>query len=151
MNTTDCEQVRIRLMASVDGEVGSVSTDGHDRASVDREHLAMCAACQKWIENLESLTARFQGVSYPDPQSDLWTAVKHRLEPAAETPSLVHQLWPIGVLALGWRGLQLFVDLPMSALHPFVPLAAAAYLVWRIGGRLLEIETLAPELQNRGI
>jgi hypothetical protein len=151
VNSNDCEQVRIRLMASVDGEAGSASADGRERASADREHLATCSACQAWLENLESLTAKFQGVTYPDSRIDLWPAVKPRISPPAEAPSLVRELWPIGVLALGWRALQLFVDLPMPALHPLVPLAAAAFVVWRAGHRLLAIETLMPELQKRGI
>jgi hypothetical protein len=32
-----------------------------------------------------------------------------------------------------------------------VPIAAGAAVLWRIGGGLLRIETLAPELQKRGI
>jgi hypothetical protein len=51
---------------------------------------------------------------------------------------------------LGWRALQLFVDVPIAMVHPLVPIAAAVAAVWLVMGDALAIQTSAPELQKRG-
>jgi hypothetical protein len=142
--STDCERVRIRLMASIDGEADPGST-------AEGEHVSTCSACRQWLTSLESLSGQLHNLSYQDPRIDLWTLVRDRIHPPDQRAPLAHQLWPIGVMVLGWRALQLFVDLPIPALHPLVPLAAAVAVMWRVGGDLLAIETSAPELQRRGI
>lgn len=144
MNTNpDCDRVRMRLMASIDGEADQGS-------AADREHASTCPACRHWLASFESLRGQLQDLSYHDAGVDLWSGVQDRIHTPDQTP-LVHQLWPIGALVLGWRALQLFIDLPMPALHSLVPLVAVVVVVWRIGGDLLTIETFAPELRKRGI
>ena len=139
----DCERARMNLMASLDGERPV------DSAGL-REHVSSCASCQEWLNGLESLTARFQGISYDAAKVDLWPAVQNRIHRLDQT-SHARQLWPIAAALVTWRALQLFMDLPLPALHMVVPLAAAAAVLWRIGGDRLRIETSAPELQERGI
>ena len=73
-----------------------------------------------------------------------------RIRQSEQGLALPRRLWPIGALVVVWRALQLFVDLPIPMLHPFVPLAATAAAVWLVAGDPLAIETWAPELQKRG-
>ena len=144
MNTSsECERMRLQRMAWLDGESGALSEP-------DREHLSTCSACRRWLADLESMTAQFQGLSYPDAQMDLWTAVEGRIRQADRTPSLPHRLWPIGALLLGWRVLQLSIDLPIPVLHLIGPLAAAVAIAvaWKVAGDPLAIETWAPELRK---
>ena len=143
MNTnSECERLRLQRMALLDGEGGTLSAP-------DREHLSTCSSCQRWLAELESVTAQFQGLSYPDARIDLWTAVEGRIR-QTDSPSLPHRLWPIVALILGWRALQLSIDLPVPMLHLFLPLAAAASIaiLWKVAGDPLAIETWAPELRK---
>jgi hypothetical protein len=140
----DCDGVRMRLMASIDGEADL-------GPAADRDHATTCPACRQWLVRFESLREQLQDLPYQDAGVDFWSAVQRRIHAPDHRTPVVHQLWAIGGMVLGWRALQLFIDLPMPALHPIVPLAAAAAVVWRIGGDLLTIETFAPELRKRGI
>ena len=151
--STDCERVRLTLMASLDGESDA-------RSAPDQQHLATCASCRRWLEEMQAMTGRLHGLAYPDSQMDLWAAVESRIRQprlrhgygeAGEERSLLHRLWPVVAIVLGWRALQLFVDLPIPLLHPVVPFAAAIATLWLLEGDPLAIETSAPELQKRGI
>jgi hypothetical protein len=141
--STECERLRLQRMAWLDGEGGVLSEP-------DREHLSTCSSCQRWLAELESMTAQFEGLSYPDTQANLWTAVEGQIRQADSRLSLPRLLWPIGALLMGCRALQLSIDLPMPVLHLFVPLAVAAVIavVWKVAGDPLVIETWAPELRK---
>lgn len=138
-----CETVRPRLMAAMDGETGEAS-------SADRAHLAGCASCRQWLDGLGHLDGRLQRLAYPDPRIDLWTSLQPRIHDLDAKTDVARRLWVIGALVLGWRVLQLVIDLPLPALHPLVPIAAAAAALWRLAGDPLAVETFAPELQKRG-
>jgi hypothetical protein len=142
----DCETARLQMMASLDGEPAD---PGGDAASA--EHLASCESCQAWRQQMEAMTIRLRAVTYPDARRDLWTGVERRIRERAVQIPVVERLWPIAAGVVGWRALQLFVDLPMPWLHPIVPFVAAAVAAWRFGGDFLTIETSAPELEKRGI
>lgn len=144
MNTSkDCERVRMALMASLDGERDA-------RSAPDQQHLSTCSSCRRWLEEMHAMTGRLHGLAYSNARTDLWTAVESRIrEP--EQPSLLRRLGPIAAIVLGWRALQLSVDLPIPLLHSLVPLAAAALAVRLLKGDPLAIETSAPELQKRGV
>lgn len=151
--STDCERVRMALMASLDGE-------GDVRSAPDQQHLSTCTSCRRWLEDMQAMAVRLHGLSYPNARTDLWTAVESRIRQprlrqgygeAGEQRSLLHRLWPIAAIVLGWRALQLSVDLPIPVLHPVVPLVAAIVALWLIEGDPLAIETSAPELQKRGV
>ena len=142
--SNDCERARMTLMASLDGE-------GEAPTAQDGQHLATCASCQRWLQDVQSMTGRLQGLSYPGASVDLWPAVEARVRQAERGPALSRQLWVIGGLVLAWRAVQLFVDLPFAPLHPLIPLAAAIAAIWLIAGDPLAIETSAPELQKRGV
>jgi hypothetical protein len=145
VNTSiDCERARMALMASLDGE-------SDPRSTSDRQHLSTCASCQRWANGLQSMSGQLQGLSYPRAQVDLWTAVERRIRQSEQGLALPRRLWPIGALVVVWRALQLFVDLPIPMLHPFVPLAATAAALWLLAGDPLAIETSAPELEKRGV
>ena len=139
----ECERLRTQQMALLDGESGALS-------ELDRAHLSTCSPCQRWLADLESMTAQLQGLSYPNAGIDLWAAVEGRVGKKAPTPSLPPRVWLVGGLVLGLRALQLLVDLPMPVQHLFVPLIAAAVIaaIWKIAGGALSIETWAPELQK---
>ena len=144
MNTgTECERVRITLMAALDGELGP-------QFEADHQHLAACSSCRGWLNDLQSMTGRLQGLSYPRAEVDLWTAVESRIGDGDKTLPLPGRLWPTVAAMLAWRILQLFVDVPMPLLHPVVPLAATIAAVWLVVGDPLAIQTWAPELQKRG-
>jgi hypothetical protein len=145
MNTRlDCDRVRLRLTATIDGEA--------DLAPVaDREHASTCPGCRQWLASFESLDGQLHELTYQDTPVDLWSAVQNRIHTPDLVSPVVHELWWIGGMVVVWRALQLFIDLPMPVLHPIVPLVAAAWVAWRIGGDLLAIETFAPELRKRGI
>ena len=144
MNTnTECERVRIALMASLDGESA-------ERSAPEAQHLSTCSSCQHWLKEQQGLTGQLKGLSYPRAQVDLWAAVENRIQ-QPEQARLPRLLWPIVAIVLGWRALQLSFDLPIPVLHPLVPLMAAAAALWLIAGDPLAIETSAPELQKRGV
>lgn len=145
MNTsTACERVRIALMASLDGE-------GDPQSAPDRQHLSTCSSCRRWLEDLQSMTGQLQGLSYQSAPADLWSAVEGRIRGPEPGLDLPRRLWPIGVIVVVWRALQLFIDLPIPELHPFVPLVATVAAVWVVAGDPLAIATSAPELEKRGI
>lgn len=144
---TDCERVRLELMAALDRETGPDVTDPRTDA---RQHVASCSSCERWLKEFESMHRRFEGVSYPRPQVDLWTGIEDRIRLPDASLTRTHRLWLIGALVIAWRALQLMVDLPLPVLHPLVPLAAAMAALWQISGDPLAIETAAPELQKRG-
>jgi hypothetical protein len=147
VNTSiDCERVRIALMASLDAE-----SESDPKFAPDEQHLSNCSSCQRWLEDLQSMTGQLQGLSYPAAHVDLWTSVEGRIQQPEWNLALPRWFWPIGAFLLGWRALQLFIDLPIPVLHPLVPLAAAVAAVWLLAGDPLAIETSAPELEKRGL
>jgi hypothetical protein len=141
----DCERARIRLMAALDEEPVSEA----DSLTDARHHLAACSACTEWLRTLESMNSRFQGVAYPRAQVDLWAAVERRISPPDTSPT--RRLWIIGAAAMGWRTLQLLIDLPYPWVHPLVPLTCAIAALWLVARDPLAIETYAPELEKRGV
>ena len=144
MNTSsDCERIRIALMAALDGE-------NHPDDTLARDHLPTCASCQRWLKDLESLAGRLDGLEYQRSQNDLWLEVEARIRPSEKLPH-PRAFWPIAAIVLGWRALELVIDLPMPVLHAFVPLATLVLAVWLIAGDPLAIETSAPELQQGGV
>lgn len=142
--STECERVRMALMALVDGEADANSAP-------ERQHVSTCESCRRWLEDLESIASRFRGLQYHDAEKDLWPNVEHQIRQSQQRLALSRRLWPVGAVVLAWRAVQLFVDLPVPLAHQLVPLAAAVVAMWIIAGDLLAIETSAPELQNRGI
>ena len=139
MNTNDCDRVRMHLMAEGDAEVAPVTSD-------DREHMATCTACQAWLHQFAAMRDELAALPYLPAPTDVWPAVNAQIDARDERAALVRRLWPIGLLALGWRVVQLFADLPSPAVVAMVPIAAAVLIAWRLGGELLAIETSAPEL-----
>ena len=137
MNSTDCERVRVAVMASLDGESDQPS-------GPDREHLSTCDGCGRWLVDLQSLTLQLQGLAYQPAPVDLWPSVERNLREARSQPTL----WMAAAAVVAWRALQLFVDLPVPALHPLVALLATAGAAWLIVGNPLTIETSAPELEK---
>ena len=144
--TTECERVRLQMMAAFDGEIAGTADSHADT----REHVAMCASCGRWLQQLESMSTRLEKAPYPGPPPDLWAAVEGRLSQAGAGQAATHRLWLVGALVVGWRALQLLVDLPLPAVHAVVPLAGALAALWMIARDPLAIETFAPELQKRG-
>lgn len=143
MNTsTECERVRIALMASLDGE-------SDQEFAPDRQHLSTCPACGHWLKNLQSMTGSLQGLAYPNVPVDLWTAVEGRIHRPEQT--LPRWVWPVVGVMLGWRALQLFIDLPILVPHLIVPLVVIGAAAWLSVRDHLRIETSAPELQKRGV
>jgi predicted anti-sigma-YlaC factor YlaD len=140
---TDCDRARLALMESLDGESESRP------AAIP--HLSSCAACRDWLTQFQSMSADLRALPYPDANVDLWNAVASRIGETDPTRSLTSRLLVIGLIVLGWRALQLTVDLPLPVLHPIVPIGAAIAALWQIAGDPLEIATFAPELQKRGV
>ena len=145
---TDCERVRLELMAALDGEAAPDIADPRSDAG---QHLALCTSCSRWLKDLESMNGRLQRVAYPRVQADLWARVSDRIHESDTSGTVTQRLWMIGAFVLGWRALQLLIDLPFPVLHPLVPLAGAIAALWLIATDPLAIETLAPELQKRGV
>lgn len=145
---TDCDRVRLHLMAALDGEAVREMTDA---VTDSRRHLALCSACRGWLKDLESINSRFERVTYPGAQVDLWASVECRIRHSHTRLTVTQRIWLIGALVLTWRTLELLIDLPFPVLHPLVPLAAAVAALWQMAGDPLAIETFAPELQKRGV
>ena len=148
-NNLECERVRLELMAAFDAEVvpGQTPEPGPDA----RRHLASCAACSEWLAGLESMGSRLQRVSYPSAPVDLWPAVERALRPSETRPLNWRRLYLMASLVLGWRALELFVDLPLPLLHSIIPLAIGFAALWQLARDPLAIQTFAPELQKRGV
>jgi predicted anti-sigma-YlaC factor YlaD len=146
-SSTECERVRLALMAALDREPDST---GGDVRSDSHEHLASCSSCRRWLKDLESMNSRFQNVSYPAAKVDLWATVEGRVRHRERGLAVTHRLWLIGTLVVVWRAAQLLTDLPVPLLYPIVPLVGAMAAVWLVARDLLTIETFAPELEKRG-
>ena len=142
--SSECERVRIALMAALDGENDPAST-------LERQHLSTCTSCQQWLQDLETVAIKIDGLSYPNPPRDLWMEVEAGIRRSEKRAADARAFWPIVAIVLGWRALQLVVDLPLPLLHTLVPLAALVAAVWLIAGDPLAIETSAPELQKGGV
>jgi len=142
---TDCDRVRLQLMAAHDGEAmpGPV-----DPRLDPRQHLTSCASCDRWLREFESMNTRFSGISYPGVQPELWAGVEARLRQHETTRAMTRRFWMIAASMLTWRAVQLLIDLPFPLLHPLVPLACALAALWVIARDPLAIETFAPELQK---
>lgn len=139
--STECDRLRLEAMAAIDGDAGALS-EAH------RAHLSACADCRGWLVKLESTVARLEGIPYPDVQVSLWPAVEGRIRP--DDLKLPHGVSWMGALILGWRALQLSIDLPTPVLQLILPLAtlAALAMVWKLAGDPLEVQTWAPELRK---
>jgi hypothetical protein len=135
-------------MAVLDGEASPAVADPH---SDTRQHLASCPSCGRWLKDFESINSRFQRVSYPGVRMELWPTLEDRIRQPDTRLTVTRRLWLIGSFVLGWRALQLLVDLPFPMLHPLVPLASGLAVLWLIASDPLAIETAAPELQKRGV
>jgi hypothetical protein len=131
-------------MAAIDREADAAS-------AADREHLSGCSSCQQWLTDLQRMDTRLQSLAYPDAPIDLWTSLQSQIRQGDATPDATRRLWVLGALVLAWRVLQLWIDLPLPALHPLVPFAAVAVALWLLAGDSLAVRTFAPELQKRGI
>lgn len=143
----DCDAMRLCLMAAFDGEPDAAAPSPGGDA---RQHAAFCASCDKWLQDFASMNGRFQGFSYPAGQRDLWASVHASLHGSQAKQSLTSSLSVIGALVLGWRALQLLIELPYPVLHPVAPLAGAIAALWLIARDPFAIETYAPELEKRG-
>jgi hypothetical protein len=131
-------------MAALDGEIDS-------SPATARDHLSGCLSCQQWLRELQAMAGQLQRLQYPDARVDLWAAVEPRIREIDGKPDATHRLWIIGSLLFAWRVVQLLIDLPLPALHPLVPFAAAAGALWLLAGDPLAVKTFAPELQKRGV
>ena len=96
-------------MAALDGE--TVAAAAEPRADA-QQHLASCASCGQWRQDLEAMNRRLHGVSYPGVDVDLWVAVRARVHQLDAGRPLTYRLGVIGALIVGWRAVQLFLDLP---------------------------------------
>jgi hypothetical protein len=144
---TECERIRLELMAALDREP---APPGGDARPDSHQHLASCSSCRHWLKDLESINSRFQEASYPATQLDLWAAVESRVRQPDSGLTGTRRLWLVGTLVFGWRVAQLLTDLPLPLLYPVVPLVGAVAAMWLIARDLLTIETFAPELEKRG-
>jgi predicted anti-sigma-YlaC factor YlaD len=143
---TDCEQMRLTLMAAVDSEDAAAGDSG----PAARQHLASCAACTDWLRAYETMNARLRDVAYPTTRADLWPALEPALQRSLSKPRAQHRLYVMAVIVLGWRALQLLVDLPLPLLQSVIPLAVGLAALWQLARDPFAIQTTAPELQKRG-
>jgi hypothetical protein len=128
-------------MAALDEEADAAS-------SADRGHLSTCSSCREWLLDLEHVNGRLRQLAYPDAQVDLWGPIETRIREIEHRPNATRRLVVSGLVLLAWRVLQLLIDLPLPALHPLLPLAAAAVALWQLARDPLAIRTFAPELQK---
>ena len=142
----DCERTRLHLMAAFDGEAISEAEAAYPEA---RRHLASCASCDDWMRSLDRVDGQLKRLPYPAAPVDLWTTVEHRLRQGRTMSDVTRRLGVLGVAVLGWRTLQLSIELPFPAVHPLVPLASAIAALWLIARDPFAIETFAPELKGR--
>jgi hypothetical protein len=142
--SNDCERARVHWMASLDNE-----PEGADAPTTS--HLATCRDCQQWQQEMTAMTGRLRGVEYPSARVDLWSGVQTRIQKEGRSISAIDRIWVIAVAVVGWRALQLSMDLPLPWLQPVVPMVAVGLALWRMGADFLAIETAAPELQKRGV
>lgn len=131
-------------MAAIDGQTDAAS-------AADRDHLSGCSPCQQWLAELRQMDSKLEQLAYPDARVDLWASLEPQLRQSDAPPNATRRLWLIGACVLAWRVLQLWIELPLPALHPLVPVAAVAAALWNLAGDPLAVKTFAPELQKRGI
>ena len=141
MNTTDCERIRMAMMAWLDGEEQELS-------ALQRQHLSTCSSCARWLSELESMTGRLDSLSYSGSSTEFWPAVANEINGADNGVTRHPALWLIAASVLAWRALEMWLDLPLPVLHPVVPIVAMIAAVWMVARDPLAIETSAPELES---
>ena len=141
----DCERTRLYLMAAFDGEADPESSAANPEA---RQHLASCASCDDWMRSLERVDAQLKSLEAPPGPADLWARVEQRLRHPQPIPRATRRLGILSAAVLGWRIVELSIELPFPAVQPLVPLAIAIAALWLIARDPFAIETFAPELQK---
>jgi predicted anti-sigma-YlaC factor YlaD len=132
-------------MAAFDGEATPEAEAAYPEA---HQHLASCAACVDWMRSLDRVDGQLKSLAYPAAPADLWTMVEPRLRQPRTMSGVTRRLGILGAVVLGWRTLQLSIELPFPAVHPLVPLASAIAALWLIARDPFAIETFAPELRK---
>jgi predicted anti-sigma-YlaC factor YlaD len=135
---TTCDDSMVSVMALADGETPPMS------AEAVREHLASCAACSAWSDEIAD-TARLLGACRrPDDPHDLWPALAPRLAPPGARLSRVGTVAPFVALAailVAFRLLLYGAAAPEMALKlTAVALAVSAFLVVRENPFKIEAE-----------
>ena len=140
--SADCDQVRLAIMAAVDGEEPPLS---HGSIA---SHVERCSTCRGVAADLAALQARLAAVHYEGPSVDLWPPVSEQIGEAADRRREWIAIAVIAAVCVVWRTGQLVFELPLPVWNAAIPLITVAVIaVWLVGDPLA-IRMTTPELRQ---
>jgi len=126
MNTTKCEDTILTMLALLDGEEISVSSE---QAA---NHLAECEHCRQEIEQLRNTVNLLKRQKRREQAADLWFEIEKRLDPQTSTaPPMKWQ--PFLILVAGLVGYKLLEMLPERELGLWLKLMPLILVVALFG------------------
>ena len=135
---TTCDDVMLSVMATADGETPPMA------AEAIRSHLAGCAACRAWSEELAHTARLFDTSRRPSDSHDLWPALApHLAQPEARRARVgnVALFVALATVVVVFRILLYGAAAPEIALKlTAVVLVAAAFLIARENPFKIEAE-----------
>jgi predicted anti-sigma-YlaC factor YlaD len=138
-----CDEVRIAVLARLDGERADVAPDQVDA------HVAHCPSCRAAIAGLEAIHGDLARVDYERLDIDLWPILEPRVAAEAPTAASRELRGIVGLTAVlvAWRLAQLVLDLPAPVINSIVPLALIVLVLRRTTGDPFAIRRSLRQLQ----
>jgi predicted anti-sigma-YlaC factor YlaD len=140
MNASECEQVRLAVMARADGESTGIPLDQID------SHLIQCATCRREIQAMRSVSSLFAAQSRRRQAVPLWPGISAKVAAAARArtePDSAGFFVALGlVLAVCQAGL--FVVSPAASY--WIKAACVLVVAGLLGLRRINPFVIEPEL-----
>ena len=140
-----CDEVRMAVLARLDGEPASLTSEEVDA------HTASCGACQAALADFRATHGALDRMDYERLDLDLWPTLRQRLgadasSRAAESGAL------LGLTAalVAWRLAQLLLEWPAPVINSIVPLALIVVVLRWLTGDPFAIRTSSHSLQQEG-
>jgi predicted anti-sigma-YlaC factor YlaD len=140
--SADCDQVRLAIMATLDGEPPPLSQDSI------ASHVERCSTCRGVAAELRAMQPQLAAVHYDGPRIDLWPNVAEQLSESADRRREWMAIAVIAAVCVAWRAGQLVFELPLPVWNAAIPLITVALItVWLVGDPLA-IKMTTPELRQ---
>lgn len=141
-----CDEVRMSVLARLDGERASLTSEEADA------HTASCGACRAALADFTALHGALDRVDYERLDVDVWPTVRQRLEAdasyrAAESGALL----VLTAALVAWRLAQLLLEWPAPVINSIVPLALIVVVLRWLTGDPFAIRTSSRLLQQEGV
>lgn len=145
IHSPGCDDVRMAVLARLDGEAARLTADEVDA------HTVGCGACQAALADFTAMHGALDRLDYERLDVDLWPRVRQQLGAdasyrAAESGAL------LGLTAalVAWRVAQLLLEWPAPVVNSVVPLALIVVVLRWLTGDPFAIRTSSHLLHQEG-